>query len=220
MFKEPGYRGRVSAVLQFLLHVPGPVVLGTIGALVFSEAAFFLGFVVPGETAVLLGGFLSSTGKLSVALLAVVVVLAAVMGDSVGYEVGKRFFGPRILSIPMMAKHEVRIRRAQDFLRLRGGIAVFLGRFTAFFRAMMPALAGASEMHYPKFLVWNAAGGVVWGTTFVSLGYLFSDTYKKVEHTLGRWFAIGLAVIVVVAAVVWKIRSERTPEREGESPDA
>jgi membrane protein DedA with SNARE-associated domain len=120
----------------------------------------------------------------------------------------------------IFTRHQSRLDSASDLLRRRGGPAVFLGRFTAFFRAMMPALAGASEMHYPKFLVWNAAGGVVWGTTFVSLGYLFSDTYKKVEHTLGRWFAIGLAVIVVVAAVVWKIRSERTPEREGESPDA
>lgn len=210
----------MSGLLDNLLNLDPVWLLSVAALLVFLEDAIFLGFVIPGETAAVLAGVGSNAQGVPLAVAATVIVVAAIVGDSVGYEVGKRFFGPRILSIPMMAKHEVRIRRAQDFLRLRGGIAVFLGRFTAFFRAMMPALAGASEMHYPKFLVWNAAGGVVWGTTFVSLGYLFSDTYKKVEHTLGRWFAIGLAVIVVVAAVVWKIRSERTPEREGESPDA
>ncbi len=75
---------------SLLTHVPALVVLATVAALVFGEAAVFLGFVFPGETAVLLAGFLASTGRVSVVALAVVVVVAAIVGDSVGYEVGKR----------------------------------------------------------------------------------------------------------------------------------
>jgi membrane-associated protein len=105
----------VTSLLDQLLHVPGPAVLALIGALVFGEAAVFLGFVLPGETAVLIGGFLASTGRLSVVLLGVVVVLAAIVGDSVGYEVGKRF-GPRMLRSRMFRRHERRVDRARAFL--------------------------------------------------------------------------------------------------------
>ena len=82
---------------------------------------------------------------------------------------------------------------------------------------MMPALAGAAGMPYRTFLVWNAAGGIIWGSLFVTLGYLAGHSYRAIEQTVGRGLAIGVAAIVVVAAVVWKIRSERqdkTEERE------
>lgn len=192
----------MPGVLQFLLHVPGPVVLGTIGALVFSEAAFFLGFVVPGETAVLLGGFLSSTGKLSVALLAVVVVLAAVMGDSVGYEVGKRF-GPRMLASRPFRAQQHRVDGARAFLDGRGASAVFIGRFTAFLRAVVPGLAGLSGMRYRRFLAFNAVGGLVWGAGCVAAGYLAGNSYERVAHWLGTGGAVAAAALVVVALFAW-----------------
>ena len=148
----------MTGVLDSLLHVPGPVVLATVAALVFGEAAVFLGFVFPGETAVLLGGFLASTGRLNVVLLGVVVVAAAIVGDSVGYEVGKRL-GPRLLRTRLFRRHQTRVDRARSFLDGRGASAIFVGRFTAFLRAVTPGLAGLSGMRYRRFLAWNAAGG-------------------------------------------------------------
>jgi membrane-associated protein len=139
--------------------------------------------------------------------------VAAIVGDSVGYEVGRHFFCPRVLNSRLLERHAVRIGRAQAFLRRRGGITVFLGRFTAFFRAMMPALAGASHMPYRKFLAWNAVGGVVWGTLFVVLGYAAGASYHQVEKQIGRGIAIGLVVIVVVALTVWRLRSDRRGRR-------
>src|SRR4051794_14034712 len=121
-----------------------------------------MGFVLPGETAVLLGGFIASTGRLSVILLGVVVVVAAIAGDSVGYEVGKRF-GPRMLATRPFRAQGHRVEGARAFLDGRGASAVFVGRFTAFLRAVVPGLAGLTGMRYRRVLPVNAGGGLGWG---------------------------------------------------------
>ena len=199
----------MSGLLDGILNLDPVWLLAIVGLLVFAEDAVFVGFVIPGETAAVLAGVGAGTGHVPMVAAVLVVVAAAIIGDSVGYEVGKKFLGPALQKLRFLDKHRGRIDQAQDFLRRRGGAAVFLGRFTAFFRAMMPALAGASEMHYRKFLAWNALGGVVWGTLYVSLGYLAGESYHHIEKVVGRGVAIGLAVIVVAALVVWRVRSER-----------
>ncbi len=199
----------MSGALDNLLNLDPVWLLVIAGLLVFAEDAMFIGFVIPGETAAVLAGVGAGLGHLPLAVAIVVVVIAAIVGDSVGYEVGRAWLGPALDRLRFLDKHRVRIGHAQDFLRRRGGAAVFLGRFTAFFRAMMPALAGASQMPYPRFLVWNAAGGVVWGAGFVSLGYVAGESYHRIEKIAGRGLAIGLAVIVVTALIVWRVRSEK-----------
>jgi len=203
----------VTSLLDGILGLDPLLILALTGLLVFAEDAIFVGFVIPGETAAVLAGVGAGLGHVPLPLSVAVVVVAAIVGDSVGYEVGRHFFGPRVLTMPLLRRHALRIERAQLFLRRRGGIAVFLGRFTAFFRAMMPALAGASHMPYRKFLAWNAVGGLVWGTLFVIVGYAAGASYHQVERQIGRGIAIGLAVIVVGLVVVWRPRSERRAPR-------
>jgi membrane protein DedA with SNARE-associated domain len=195
----------VSGLVDSLLGVPPAVAYLLIGALVFAEAAIFVGFVLPGETAVIVGGFLASSGRLSLSWLLVLVVLAAIVGDSVGYEVG-RHAGPRILQSRPLRRHRERLDGARDFLRRRGGMAVFLGRFTAFLRAVMPAMAGLSQMPYRRFLAYNAAGGLVWGVGVALLAYFAGASYKKVESALGRGSAVLLVLVVLTALVVWRFR--------------
>ena len=199
----------MSSLLDGILGLDPLLILAVTGLLVFAEDAIFLGFVVPGETAAVLAGVGAGLGHVALPLSLTVVVVAAIVGDSVGYEVGRRFFGPRVLASGFLGRYQHRIERAQAFLRRRGGIAVFLGRFTAFFRAMMPALAGASRMPYRKFLLWNAIGGIVWGTVFVIVGYAAGASYHQVEKQVGRGIAIALVVVVVTALVVWRLRRER-----------
>lgn len=202
----------MSQLLDHLLGIPAAWVLTVIGTLVFSESAFFLGFVLPGETAVLLGGFLASNGKFSVVPLAVVVVAAAIVGDTVGYEVGRRF-GPRLLESRPLRRHQHRIAGARAFLDGRGASAVFIGRFTAFLRAVVPGLAGLSQMRYRRFLAYNAAGGLFWGVGVVLLGFFAGSSYKQVEQWLGRSGAIVVALVVVVGLVLWhRARSRRKSE--------
>jgi membrane protein DedA with SNARE-associated domain len=206
----------VTSLLDQLLHVPAAAVLAAVGALVFGEAAVFLGFVFPGETAVLLGGFLASTGRVPLVLLAVVVVTCAVVGDSVGFEVGKRL-GPRMLRWRVFRRHETRIDSARSFLDRRGGAAVLLGRGTAFLRAVVPGLAGLSGMRYRRFLVWNAVGGLLWGVGCVVAGYLAGSSYLTVARYLGQAGAAVAALVVVAAIVAWRVRvrrARRQPEHD------
>jgi membrane protein DedA with SNARE-associated domain len=157
----------------------------------------------------------ASRGHVELWLMILLVVAAAILGDSVGYEIGKHF-GRRLLAMRILDKHRGRLEDAQSFLRRRGGLAVFFGRFVAFFRAVMPALAGSSRMPYRRFLGFNAAGGIVWGTGFVLIGDLAGNSYKTVERTVGRDAAIAVAALVVLALIAWRIREHRVEkEREG-----
>jgi membrane-associated protein len=202
----------VTSLMQHLLHIPVAALLAVVAALVFGEAAVFLGFVLPGETAVLLAGFVASTGRLSVVALAAVVVAAAIIGDSVGYEVGKRF-GPRLLRTRALSRHDHRVDQARSFLDGRGASAIFLGRFTAFLRAVTPGLAGLSGMRYRRFLLYNAAGGIVWGVGCTLAGFLAGSSYEKVAHRLGQGGAVAAAVVALGALVAWRLsRRRRHPE--------
>lgn len=191
-----------------LLNLPPLLVLLAVAALVFAEDALFVGFVIPGETAAVLGGVAASHGIVPVLGMVFVVVTAAIIGDSVGYEVGKRL-GPRLLTLKVLRQRRARIDSAQDFLARRGGSAVFLGRFVAFLRAVMPALAGTAQMPYRTFLPWNAAGGIIWGTAFVLLGYLAGNSYQAVARTVGRDTALAVGAVVIVAIIVWRVREHR-----------
>jgi membrane protein DedA with SNARE-associated domain len=102
-----------------------------------------------------------------------------------------------------------RLDRAREFLARRGGAAVFLGRFVAFFRAVMPSLAGTAGMRYPRFLVFNAAGAIVWGAGVVLLGYLAGNSYEAVARAAGRDLAVIIAVVAVAVLVAWRLRSWR-----------
>ncbi len=200
-------------IIDHVLGAPAWLVYVVVGLVVFVEDALFIGFVVPGETLAVIGGVTASLGHTSLGWMLVVVAVAAIVGDSVGYEVG-RLLGPRILSMRILERRRPQLDRAQAFLRRRGGAAVFFGRWTAFFRAVMPALAGVSRMHYPKFLLWNAIGGLTWSTAVVLVGYVAGRSYSRVEQWFGRGTAGLAALVVIVALVVWQVRRRRAERAE------
>jgi membrane protein DedA with SNARE-associated domain len=206
----------MQAITDWLLHLSGPLVYLVVAALVFSEDALFFGFVLPGETAVVIGGVIASAHNgVDLPVMMAVVVLAAVTGDSVGYEIGRRF-GPALLSTRLAVRYQDRIERSRTFMRERGPAAVFLGRFVALFRAMVPALAGLSLLPYRRFLLFNAAGGLLWGVGYTLLGFLAGAAYAKTAHTVGTVAAAVVGGIVVIALSVWLWRRHhRTPDGEG-----
>lgn len=201
----------MGEVLDAIQSLPPALAYLIIGALVFGEAAIFIGFVLPGETAVVFGGFLASQGDLQIGVLCLVVVVCAIVGDSVGYEVGKHY-GPTVLRHRVFDRHRGGLHRGQDLLRRRGGPAVFAGRFTAFLRAVMPGLAGVSRMRYPTFLAWNALGGLTWGIGFALLGYVAGESYERVAREAGLAGAVLFGLFVVVAAIWWWRRRRATEE--------
>ena len=207
----------MSQFLERILNAPAALVYVLVGLIVFAEDALFVGFVLPGETAAVLGGVTAKLGHTSLVVVLCIVIAAAIVGDSVGYEVG-RHLGSRILAWRVFDKRRERLDNARAVLARRGGVAVFLGRWTAFLRAVIPALAGVSRMPYPRFLAYNAAGGIAWGTTVVLLGYAAGASYARVEKVVGPGAALVVLAIVLIGIVTWRIRrhrAERTADRAG-----
>ncbi|HEX6473418.1 MAG TPA: DedA family protein [Streptosporangiaceae bacterium] len=205
-------------ITESLLDLHGPVIYAIVAALVFAEAALFFGFVFPGETAIVVGGVLAGQGRVSLPVLIIIVVISATTGDSVGYEVGRRF-GPRLLGVRAMRRHRAKVGWAQDLIRRRGAAAVFIGRFTALLRALMPALVGSSRMPYPKFLVFNLMGGAAWGAGFTLGGFFIGQAFERTAQYVGRGVAVAIAVVVVAALVVWTLRRHRRAADPDPDPD-
>ena len=198
----------LSGVTSALGHMNGWVALGLIAALVFGETAIFLGFVLPGEAAVVFGGVLASRGHLSLPVLIGVVVITAVAGPLVGYEIGRRM-GDRLFTSQKLNRVAGPLDRARIMLRDRGGLAVLGGRFVAVVRALMPTAAGAAAMPFRVFAIHNLVGGVVWGVGYSLLGYLAGSAYGVVERTVGTGLAIAVAIVLVAAVSVWAWRRHR-----------
>ena len=165
----------IDRLLQPLLSLHGWEAYLLVGLLVFAEAAIMLGFVFPGETAAILGGVLASKGGVDLTGIVAVVVVCAIVGDSVGYAVGDNW-GPQLLRLGPLRKRQKGINAALDQLNRRGPAAVFVARFSAFLRAVVPGLAGVSSMRYRTFLWSNAAGGLCWGVLYTLLGYFVGPT--------------------------------------------
>lgn len=186
------------------------------GALCFAEAALLVGMVLPGETALLVAGVFAQHGTLNLWVMIVVAVAAAITGDSVGYQFGKRF-GPGLRRSRLgrwVGEHRWAV--VDGFLLRHGGKAVLLGRLTALFRALVPSMAGMSGMRYRTFLVWNAAGGLIWAPGCVLLGYAFSTSLGVVGKTL-TWAPLIVLAIVVAVYVALHLRKRRRERAEAEA---
>lgn len=172
-----------------------------------SEAALFLGLVVPGETALLVAGVLAANGQGHLVPYILAAVAGAIAGDSIGYEIG-RHFGPRLRRSALGRRvGEERWERAEHYLQRKGGRAIFLGRWIAVVRAIVPALAGQAHMPYSRFLAWNVAGAVPVGVLHVGLGYLAGESYTTIERyvSFGRWGLLGVAALAGVF-LYWRHR--------------
>ncbi len=174
----------------------------------FGEAAAFIGFVLPGETSLLIGGVLAHEKVWPLWLFLICAIIGVIAGDSVGYEVGKHF-GPRIevsrLGRLVGAK---RWALAQHIFDKYHGGAIFFGRAQALLRALVPALAGMNKVPYRTFLKWNAAGGIVFSTIVILLGYEFANQLTKLEKVLKYW-AFGFLTVVIIVILVIKNKLEK-----------
>jgi undecaprenyl-diphosphatase len=204
----------VSHVFEGILQLPPPLALLLVFLLPALEASVFVGVVVPGEIGVILGGVLANQHKLSLWAVLVAGVGGAIIGDSIGYWVGDRW-GERLLGrLPDRIVKPEHVDRTKDTLRRLGGKAVFLGRFTAALRALVPGMAGLSGLRYRVFLAWNALGGLCWGVGFVLVGYGAGSQYQRIERYANY---IGIALLVVIAAYFY-LRHRRNARNGGDGP--
>ena len=176
-----------------------------------------MGVPVPGETA-LIGAALyaGSTGKLQIEWVIAVAIAGAIIGDNIGYSIG-RYGGARVLLRygHKIRLHEGRLKIGIWLFRRHGGKVVFWGRFVSILRTWAAFLAGANHMPWKRFLVFNAAGAVVWATLFGVVYYVFGDAIRRLSTAIDVTFGVvGLGL--VVAFVVWTRRKEAELQKRAE----
>ncbi|HEY0403018.1 MAG TPA: DedA family protein [Blastococcus sp.] len=198
-----------------LAALPAGLLLLAVFLLPALEASTLLGVVVPGETAVLVGGVFAHQGTLSLAAVMIAAVLGAVAGDTVGYAVGARI-GPK-LGTRMSGLRAEQLQRARGFVRRHGAPAVLLGRWVPVLRALVPIITGGSGLPYRSFAAYNVTGGAVWGVAVAGLGYLAAAAFGTATQVLGL---AGAAVVVAFAlsaiGVVLVRRRRRDDDRRSE----
>jgi membrane protein DedA with SNARE-associated domain len=169
-----------------------------------------LGIPVPGETAVILAGLAANAHRLSIVLVIVVAAAGAIIGDNIGFVIGRRG-GRKLLERPgRFSEERKRVLAIGDpFFERHGPKAVFLGRWVAGLRTWASWLAGASSMSWPTFLVWNAAGGIAWATSVSLAAYFGGKTVETIFSKVGLYGLIVVGAVVVCGGGYWYWRRRR-----------
>ena len=204
----------VTAFLEHVGNSVGAWLYVIAGGLAFAEAALLVGMILPGETALLVAGYFCHEHVLLLPVMIIVAIGCAILGDTVGFELGRRFGPPLRRSRAGLRVGEDRWNQVDTFLHRHGGKAVLAARLTAVLRALVPSMAGMSGMPYRTFFAWNAVGGVIWGTSCVLLGYAFASALHRVEQYL-TW--APLAALAALAAFVIALQAYRRHRDHGEA---
>jgi membrane protein DedA with SNARE-associated domain len=174
------------------------------------------GLPLPGETSLLFAGVASASGRIDVYWAIVVGASAAIIGDNIGYAIG-RFGGRKLVTrLAGIGGIERSLAAGEAYFERRGGITVFLARWLPGLRIFGAWIAGMVHMRWWRFALWNAAGGICWATTIVLLGHFFGKSIHVVEKVLGVGGGIALVLVAVAGLVLWR-RHEQRKEREREA---
>jgi membrane protein DedA with SNARE-associated domain len=202
----PGFLGHVTPLLDRYGYL-------AVAALVGVES---FGVPAPGQTIMVAGAVYAGTGRLNIVGVATVAFLAAVVGDNIGYVIGRSGgyrlvdrFGRYVLLTPE------RLARAEQFFARRGGAIVIAARFIDGLRQFNGVIAGINRMPWKRFLVYNAIGAALWAGLWCALGYLAGAHIVTVYTAVHRyqWYAVGTAAVLVAGYAAWHvIRRRRRPE--------
>ena len=173
--------------------------VGYIGlfAIVFAESGLFFGFFLPGDSLLLTAGLLASQGKLDIGILLVILTIAAILGDNVGYWFGKKT-GSRIFSRDeSLLFRRKNLLAAQAFYDRHGGKTIVLARFIPFIRTFAPIVAGAVEMPFRRFFTFNLVGGLLWAVGVTLAGYYLGQMIPDID----RYFLVVVGAVILVSAL-------------------
>ena len=211
-------------IIETLLAKGGLFVYVGLFFIVFAETGLALGFFLPGDSLLVVAGLVAATGKLNVALLIGLLFVAAVVGDAVGYYTGARL-GPRLFkkkkSLIFRPSH---LQRAHAFYEKYGGKTIVIARFVPIVRTFAPIVAGAAEMPYRRFVLFNIAGGFLWVTSMLLSGYFLGSFLKSKlgidldEHI--EWVVIIVVLLSLIPPVVEYLKSRREKARAANARNA
>jgi len=193
----------------------GPWLYALVFVIIFAETGLVIFPLLPGDSLLFISGTVVATAGLNVHVLVALLIVAAVLGDSLNYSIG-RYIGPRVFDKPDSRWfRQDYLRRTQAFYDRYGGVTIIIGRFVPIVRTFAPFLAGVAGMSYRKFLSYNIIGGVLWISSLVYAGYLFGNI-PWVKKNLSL-IVIGIVVVSLIPAVT-TFFSERRAARAKEPP--
>lgn len=174
---------------------------------IFAETGLVIFPFLPGDSILFIAGTVVAAANLDVHVLVIVLIVAAILGDTVNYSIG-HYIGPKVFDRPDSRWiKQAHLRRTQAFYDKYGGVTIIIARFVPIIRTFAPFLAGVAGMSYQRFLCFNVVGGVVWITSLVYAGYLFGNI-PWVKNNL-TWIVIGIVIVSLIPAVTTFIKERR-----------
>jgi membrane-associated protein len=189
-------------------EVAGYWLVATAGLL---ERSVFVGLVIPGDVIIALGGVYAARGDLSLVPVIIVGSMSAIIGESIGYWLGRRYGMGLIRRLPLINRLEKRLERAEGYFQRHGGKTVAIGRFATAAGAFVPFLAGVGRMRYGRFLLFDIPAVIVWATAIALLGYVFGQNLDVIDTILSRfgYAVLGLVLAFFVVRFIRRKRRER-----------
>ena len=203
--------GDVRAIVQAVGYV-GMVII------IFSETGILIGFFFPGDSLLVVSGIFASQGSLDMLVLNLLLIPAAVIGDSVGYWIGHKA-GPKLFNREQsfFFRRDYLIK-THNFYEKYGGITIILARFMPIIRTFAPTVAGIAEMKYWDFFKYNVFGGIGWIISMTSIGYFLGNVIPNVDKHIEYIIAIVVFISILPAIIKFisaKIKSKKSEESEG-----
>lgn len=174
-----------------------------IALVIFGESGMFIGFFFPGDTLLLSAGVFAAQGKLSLALLLPIVAVAAILGDNIGYFIGKRY-GRQLFRKKdgIIFRHEY-VEQAETFYEKYGSKAMLFAHFVPVVRTFAPAVAGVANMNYKQFFVYDAIGDTVWAMSVTLVGYWFGTKIPNIDHYI--LLAVGAVMTITLGPTLYHL---------------
>ena len=181
--------------------------LTIIGAIIFAESGLLIGFFLPGDTLLFTAGFFAAQGNLPLAGVMAVIFFAAIVGDNVGYMIGKKS-GPRLFKKKDgIVFRQDYVLRAEKFYEKHGGKTIIIARFVPIVRTFAPMVAGIGNMDRKKFVLYNIVGAAIWTVSVVLLGYWLGSKIPNIDHYLLP--AVGIATLFTFGPTLWHLLRDK-----------
>ena len=185
----------------------GPWVYALLFAIIFAETGLVVLPFLPGDSILFIAGTVVAAAGLNVHLLTALLIVAAILGDSVNYAIG-HYIGPRVFDRPDSRWfRQEHLRRTQAFYDRYGGVTIIIGRFVPIIRTFAPFLAGVAGMAYRRFLAYNVIGAVAWVASLVYAGFLFGNI-PWVKNNL-TFIVIGIVIVSLIPAAATFLQERR-----------
>lgn len=202
-------------VLEEIVARIGPVFetagYWVVAGAVLLERSIFIGLIIPGDVVLALGGIYSAREELALPWVIIAAILAAIVGESIGYALGRRYGAGLISRLPFVRRLAPKLDAAEEYFARHGGKTVFVGRFATAAGAFIPFVAGVARMPYRRFLAVDIPAIIVWAGGIALVGYGFGSNLDRVESLLRRFGLVALGLLVVFIGVRVFLR-RRKPE--------